>query len=373
MSVQPRLLRRMGEPPMEPGRRMRRTHHEQLQLNRHPTDHRREVTPVDLGRRARRMLLRHHHRAGMRGRQLQPQPGDHRTHSGLADHHPVLSSVATPDPLRGMTLLHRIHSNHGPDTGAGRLDGAARRRGHGASPLTASRTSRRWTLNRVASSRTENSSSRRARRIRSLRLHLGHSARSSTSDDLNSRHRRENGCSRWGQLKQALSRRIPANVATLQDWGGCDECCSQARQDARPVSRGGQACAVPRADRTWGQQCRGVPASIPAQSCAIVRFLSVNVTLLALSMTAPARPYPVITVATLNQRSSHQWHRGDRPAGVLLRDTQPLAATHEREQQRPAGVDPKGTDLSKYPTDHLQHVANELNERLRKALNWDPR
>jgi len=32
---------------------------------------------------------------------------------------------------------------------------------------------------------------------------------------------------------------------------------------------------------------------------------------------------------------------------------------------------PKGTDLSKYPADHLQHVANELNERPRKALNWD--
>jgi IS30 family transposase len=32
---------------------------------------------------------------------------------------------------------------------------------------------------------------------------------------------------------------------------------------------------------------------------------------------------------------------------------------------------PKGTDLSKYPADHLQYVANELNERPRKALNWD--
>jgi len=32
---------------------------------------------------------------------------------------------------------------------------------------------------------------------------------------------------------------------------------------------------------------------------------------------------------------------------------------------------PKGTDLAKHPADHLQHVANELNERPRKALNWD--
>ena len=32
---------------------------------------------------------------------------------------------------------------------------------------------------------------------------------------------------------------------------------------------------------------------------------------------------------------------------------------------------PKGTAQSKHPADHLQHVANELNERPRKALDWD--
>ena len=32
---------------------------------------------------------------------------------------------------------------------------------------------------------------------------------------------------------------------------------------------------------------------------------------------------------------------------------------------------PKGTDLSKYSSDHLQRVAQELNERPRKSLNWD--
>jgi len=32
---------------------------------------------------------------------------------------------------------------------------------------------------------------------------------------------------------------------------------------------------------------------------------------------------------------------------------------------------PKGTDLSKYSADHLQAVANELNDRPRKTLNWE--
>ncbi len=32
---------------------------------------------------------------------------------------------------------------------------------------------------------------------------------------------------------------------------------------------------------------------------------------------------------------------------------------------------PKGTDLSQYSPDHLQQVAQELNERPRKSLNWD--
>ena len=32
---------------------------------------------------------------------------------------------------------------------------------------------------------------------------------------------------------------------------------------------------------------------------------------------------------------------------------------------------PKGTDLSQHSTDQLQNVAQELNDRPRKSLNWE--
>ncbi len=38
-----------------------------------------------------------------------------------------------------------------------------------------------------------------------VQLHLGHSALSSTSNELDSRYGREDRCSRWGQIKQAFS------------------------------------------------------------------------------------------------------------------------------------------------------------------------
>ena len=53
------------------------------------------------------------------------------------------------------------------------------------------------------------------------------------------------------------------------------------------------------------QWCVRLPASIPAQSVGMKVVLSIK-WLASLSMTTPARPYPAIDVATLNQRSSHQ-------------------------------------------------------------------
>jgi hypothetical protein len=52
-----------------------------------------------------------------------------------------------------------------------------------------------------------------------------------------------------------------------------------------------------------------------------------------------------------------------RPAGVLLRPAQPLAAWHQREQRPAAPVPPQGTDLSKHTTGDLTAVATALNSR----------
>ena len=49
----------------------------------------------------------------------------------------------------------------------------------------------------------------------------------------------------------------------------------------------------------------------------------------------------------------------------------PVAARHQREHQRLLRqYFPKGTDLSVYPEDYLDAVAEELNDRPRKTLGF---
>ena len=56
---------------------------------------------------------------------------------------------------------------------------------------------------------------------------------------------------------------------------------------------------------------------------------------------------------------------------LLLRPALPVAARHQREHQRLLRqYFPKGTDLSVYPEDYLDAVAEELNDRPRKTLGF---
>ena len=92
------------------------------------------------------------------------------------------------------------------------------------------------------------------------------------------------------------------------------------------------------------------------------------------------------TITTLPEqlRRSLTWDQGaetgparpaadrHRPAGVLLRPAQPLAARHQREHQRAAApVLPQGHRPRRHRPDDLDAVAAALNSRPRKTLGWN--
>ena len=92
-----------------------------------------------------------------------------------------------------------------------------------------------------------------------------------------------------------------------------------------------------------------------------------------------------ITTLPVQLRRSLTWGQGteitpravadpDRPAGLLLRSTQPVAARHQPEHQRAAApVLPKGTDLSRHSADDLAAVAATLNSHAaRRSIGERP-
>jgi hypothetical protein len=69
--------------------------------------------------------------------------------------------------------------------------------------------------------------------------------------------------------------------------------------------------------------------------------------------------------AGLEIRENRRRHRH-----LLLRPALTLAAWHQRKHEWPAGVVPKGTDLSIHSATDLDWVAQELNDRPRKRLEF---
>jgi IS30 family transposase len=84
---------------------------------------------------------------------------------------------------------------------------------------------------------------------------------------------------------------------------------------------------------------------------------------------APAR-IPDLGPRRRNGQTQGIQHR-HRHGRLLLRPRQPLATRIQREHCLLRQYFPKGTDLNAYGPEDLEHVAQELNARPRKTLDWD--
>jgi hypothetical protein len=159
MALEERLLRLMRE--REPPTRRRQPHHEQLQHQKLPSDPRAELAEVDLGVRARRVLLtdrdvtRHTRQLSLDLRH-EPADADSDTRASCSSTSRCHTRRAVRRCLRGTSSATsasshlRITNFHGPNAGD---DRSATLRGGGVADAIASRTVRRCTPNRTANER----------------------------------------------------------------------------------------------------------------------------------------------------------------------------------------------------------------------------
>jgi len=119
MAVEERLLGLIGIGHVDGLARVRQPQAEHEQLHHHPSDHRGELTEVDLGFLGRRVGLRNHD-LSLRAADLDPELRHEAADTGLGHHGSFFLEEPLPDPASGVALLPRrsqVRDQPAPDRG----------------------------------------------------------------------------------------------------------------------------------------------------------------------------------------------------------------------------------------------------------------
>ena len=200
MPLQERFLGLGGERDVERLARVRQPHHEHPQLDHHTGDGRVELTEIDLGLRARRMRLRHHHLDPVQA-QLTPAARDITRHRHLSQRRPCSATSrchtrrAVCRCLRGTSRSpnsqESITSTYASI--AGRERRAYALRAGGTALASACRTVRRCTRCLSANSRIDRCSTRLSRLICSNSSTLDRTIPDLHADNINMKIRTQGG------------------------------------------------------------------------------------------------------------------------------------------------------------------------------------